>query len=240
MKKLSITGRNQVLSLLKSNIKIIKVSLDSKDSNDVRIKEIIALCQQKNISLTFENRDFFKKYAESQGVYAEFEYIENIDLEKILQKDPLIVILKDILYKQNLAAIIRSCNIAGVDLLVLPKKLKDLHLDSEVLRISEGAALNTNIYYTNIFEFLDKLIDLDIKIFGVENFGQELYFNCNFKGAVGFLFGSEKDSLSEPLMKKCDKIVKIPQSKKSNLNSLNIASAVSIVIYEKIRQNSYE
>ena len=234
-----IAGRNPVLSILKNNnIKVINVKIDKNAKEDSKINEILALCENKNVNIIYVDRNTLRDYSQSQGIVAEFTKEDNFDLEEILLNNPFIIILREIMYKQNFGAIIRTCNIAGVNLLVLPKKNKNLHLDSEVARISEGASLNMNFLYTNLFEFIDKLKLFNVSIFGIENIGDDIYFNTNLKGSVAFLFGSEASSISEPLTKRCDKILKIPQSEKSTLNSLNIASSVSIVVYEKVRQNS--
>ncbi len=237
MRNYIISGKNPVLSLLRLNLKVIEVNIEDNIRFDEKLSEIVALCKNKNVIVNYKKRDFFKNLDESQGICAKFEKDDHLDIDKILEKESSIVILKDIVYKQNLGAIIRSCALGGVDLLVLPKKEEGLHLTSEVLRVSQGGALSLNIIYVNIFEFIKKLKYFGIPLFGIENFGKDIYFNENLKGSVAFLFGSESDSLSEPLLKKCDKILKIPQSKKSSVNSLNIASSVSIIIYEKIRQN---
>ena len=234
-----IVGRNPVLSILKNdNVSVVRIKIDKNAKIDNKINEIIALCKNKNVEILYVDRNILKDFPQNQGIVAEFFKTDNFDVDTILLDNPFIVILKEIMYKQNFGAIIRTCDIAGVNLLVLPKKNRNLHLDSEVLRISEGASLNMNFLYTNLFEFIDKLKSFNISIFGIENVGDNFYFNEDLKGSVAFLFGSESNSISEPLTKRCDRILKIPQSKKSTLHSLNIASSVSIVVYEKVRQEN--
>ena len=234
-----VIGRNPVLSVLKNkDITVLFVKIDKSANKDEKISEIIALCKNKNVSVEFIDRHNLKEFSQNQGVIAQITKDSSFDIEDIILNNPFIVILKEIVYKQNFGAIIRTCDIAGVNLLVLPKKNKNLHLDSEVIRISEGSSLNMNFLYTNLFEFIDKLKLFNVSIVGIENKGEDIYFQNNLKGAVAFLFGSESNSISEPLAKRCNKILKIPQSTKSTLNSLNIASAVSIVVYEKVRQDS--
>ncbi len=234
-----VTGRNPVLSVLRNQkINVLFVKIDKSANKDEKINEIIALCKNKNVNVEFTDRQNLKEFSQNQGVIAQITKDDSFDIEEIILNNPFIVILKEIVYKQNFGAIIGTCDIAGVNILVLPKKNKNLHLDSEVIRISEGASLNMNFLYTNLFEFLDKLKLFNVSVIGIENKGDKLYFNSNLKGAVAFLFGSESNSISEPLTKRCNRVLKIPQSTKSTLNSLNIASAVSIVVYEKVRQES--
>ena len=232
-----VVGRNSILSLLHSKSKVIKVRIDVNASSDGKIREIIDLCKTRGVVVEFVSRSKLTG-KENQGVDASFVVPYPKNIEDVVLDNPFFVIFRELLYKQNLGAIMRSCDIAGVGSIILPKKNQDMLGSTEVSRISEGASFNVNTVSANIFESIDLLKKYGVKVFGIEVSGDKRYFDEDLKGPVAFLFGGEDAALSEPLIARCDKILSIPQSSQSFVNSLNVSSAVSIVIFEKIRQES--
>ena len=53
---------------------------------------------------------------------------------------------------------------------------------------------------------------------------------------MGLVFGSEGKGLRPLIRKKCDKILSIPL--RGKVNSLNVASAAAVFLFEVVRQRS--
>ena len=64
--------------------------------------------------------------------------------------------------------------------------------------------------------------------------GKPMY-ECDMKGAIGLVIGSEGEGISRLVKESCDYLVSIPMV--GELNSLNASVAAGILMYEKKRQD---
>jgi tRNA (cytidine/uridine-2'-O-)-methyltransferase len=89
--------------------------------------------------------------------------------------------------------------------------------------------------YENIEDFWSKH-PLDSHHYFATTKTDRLYYDVKYKSGDFFYFGREDAGLPEILMQKqASSMITLPM--KNSARSLNIANAVSIVVYEAIRQN---
>jgi 23S rRNA (guanosine2251-2'-O)-methyltransferase len=86
------------------------------------------------------------------------------------------------------------------------------------------------------FRVLRSLREEGVRVVGVDPGGGVDYFDERLTGSVAFILGGEGGGLSQQLMNKCDKVVRIPMS--GYLDSLNVGVAAAVVLYERMRQLS--
>ena len=92
--------------------------------------------------------------------------------------------------------------------------------------------ISVNIY-ENIEEFFLKNKDVNMVYFS--SYATKNYTTINFQDDMFFLFGKESVGLSKEItVKNLDNLYKIPIYSK-HVRSLNLANAVSIVVYEALR-----
>ena len=92
--------------------------------------------------------------------------------------------------------------------------------------------ISVNIY-ENIEEFFKKNNDVNMVYFS--SYATKNYTTINFQDDMFFLFGKESVGLSKEItVKNLDNLYKIPIYSK-HVRSLNLANAVSIVVYEALR-----
>ena len=90
--------------------------------------------------------------------------------------------------------------------------------------------------YENIEDFFNK--NKDATMIFLSSHGKENHWSIDFKDELFLVFGKESMGLSQSILKKhTDKTYKIPIHSE-HVRSLNIANAVSIVVYEGLRQLS--
>lgn len=142
---------------------------------------------------------------------------------------------------QNTGNIARTCAATGGKLhLVRPlgfnlseKQVKRAGLDYwDKLDIEE---------HDSFAEFLSKYSPEQNNMFFVTTKGKHVYSQDIYGGLeeVFVLFGRETKGLPEDVLKKyIDKTIRIPMKK--DLRSLNLANSVAIVVYEILRQKSFE
>ena len=67
--------------------------------------------------------------------------------------------------------------------------------------------------------------------------GTNTIYDVNYKKSIGLILGSEDKGISKGILKLSDDVIKIPIS--ANIDSLNVSSALSAVIFEVVRQRNY-
>jgi 23S rRNA (guanosine2251-2'-O)-methyltransferase len=83
---------------------------------------------------------------------------------------------------------------------------------------------------------MDELRERGIWLIGAEGGGKDLWYDFDYTSSVGLVFGSEGRGIRPLIKKKCDRVLSLPLC--GRLNSLNVASAASIFIYEVVRQRN--
>lgn len=233
----TVYGVNNVLSLLESNKKhsIEKIFI-LKDSNAASNSKLLS--KIKSFDTEYCNKNNFSNkfpFKHTQGVAANF-FINypNLILDDNVSNS-CYVIIDQMHDPQNLGQIIRTCECAGVDGIILPRHCS-VHITDRVIQVSQGAFFNLDIFVvTNLNNTIAYLKDNGYWITGIENSIESTnWFDNDYKNKVGVVFGSEGSGIRRLVKHSCDFLCTIPMEGKTN--SLNISAAVSAVLFERHRQ----
>lgn len=238
---MKIEGRNSVYELLKTDKEIDKI-LVQKDLKDDASKRLINVIKSNKVKIQLVDKYVIEKESESkrsQGFIAFTSDYKYFDLEDVIagakDKDGFIVVLNEILDPHNLGSIIRVCECAGVDGIVIGKD-RSASVNDTVMRISEGALNHIKVArVTNINQAIDKLKDNGYWVYGAELGGEDIY-KTNLKGKLCLVIGGEDSGVKRLTKEKCDGIIAIPMFGK--VNSLNASVACGVCVYEAIRQRT--
>lgn len=238
---MKIEGRNAVYELLKTDREIDKV-LVQNDLKDEASKRLINVMRSHKIKVQLVDKYVIEKESESkrhQGFVAftsEYDYADLYDLlDAVREKDGFIVVLNEILDPHNLGSIIRVCECAGVDGLIISKD-RSASVSDTVMRISAGAANHVKVArVTNINTAIDKLKEEGFWVYAAEVGGESLY-KSNLTGKLCLVIGGEDSGVKRLTKEKCDGILSIPMFGK--VNSLNASVACGVVVYEAVRQRT--
>ena len=152
-----------------------------------------------------------------------------------MQNDEInfVVLLDHLEDPHNLGAIIRTCEAAGVDAIILPKN-RQVQLNATVMKTSVGTLDNVKIVsVTNLVNTIDKLKKEGFWIVGTSLENSIDYRMIDYGGKIALIIGNEGSGISFLVEKKCDYLAKIPMY--GTTNSLNASVAAGIMIYEVIR-----
>lgn len=237
MKHTTLEGRNVVVEALKRNRKIFEIKIDQGATGD-KISDILGLAKSKRVITSFVSRKELDKLSKTdahQGIIALAEPIKTVSLSDVLlkKKDPFIVVLREVLYEHNLGAVLRSASAAGADAIVVPPTQGNT-ISPVVERVSMGASNSIDVVALSTHSALSVLKKNGVKIVGVEITGDSYYFESDLTGPIALVFGGEDTGLSLPISQKCDIVVRVPMI--NDIQSLNQSVAVSIVLFEKVRQ----
>ncbi|MBU0618670.1 23S rRNA (guanosine(2251)-2'-O)-methyltransferase RlmB [Patescibacteria group bacterium] len=236
-----IEGRNSVLEALKFPGRVKKLFLSQTIQKDDRVKEIfrLAVKQQLNIvRLAPKRLSRMAKTTINQGMVALADFPPIIKLEPFLDrlyehKQPaflLVVVHMD--YEQNLGAIIRSAELAGVHALIVPKNINPY--TPVVGRVSMGAMEHLPIIQESLFVTLKILKKQAISLLAADQEAKQSIWQTDLKMPLAFIIGGEAKGMSDNLSSRCDQFVNIPMSGK--LGSLNMSVAAGIIMFEVVRQ----
>ncbi|MBP3344793.1 MAG: 23S rRNA (guanosine(2251)-2'-O)-methyltransferase RlmB [Clostridia bacterium] len=237
-----IEGKNAVKQALDGGSTINKIMIDK--NYQTRKDEIISTATKNKIRIEFLPKialDKRSKTGHHQGYIAEtvdFQYssVEDIiNVSKEKKSMPFIVILDGIEDPHNFGAIIRSCECAGVDGIIIPKN-RACMVNETVIRTSTGAIANMKIAkVTNLKEAIEELKENDIWVFAAEADGEDIY-GKNLNLPIAIIIGSEGFGVKKSILSYCDGVLSLPL--KGKVNSLNASVACGIVVFEALRQRS--
>lgn len=237
-----IYGRNAVLEALKSGNRTFNKILISKTVHpSVKIDEIINLAKEKGVLFQFTAKENLSKYDEHnhQGIIAMISPVKFTDLDEFLEREHTnskIVMLDGVEDSQNLGSIIRTSVCAGVDAIIVPER-RTSPINSVVEKASAGAINHIEIIKVNSpVSAIQKLKKLNWWVIAAEAFESDNYYDVDYNDMNFVLvMGAEHSGVSKSILKLADFKVKIPMLK--NFNSLNVSNALSIIIFESVRQS---
>lgn len=238
-----IEGYRELLRASQSNIKIESLFICPDlflKNNEYKLIENI---QSKKIPIYNLRDDVFQKISyrdRPDGLIAIANTFNNElkDLEKIVDrvKNPLLVVLQGIEKPGNLGTILRTCDATAVDAIIVVDPKTDI-FNPNVVRASIGTLFTVPIFVSTSETILSFLKKKNIEIISTSPSSKKNYIDENFKKAVAITFGTEQTGLSEIWMKKSTKLVKIPMF--GEVDSLNVATSTTILLYEAIRQRKF-
>lgn len=228
---------NPILEALKHSPELINKIFIQKEKRSARIADIIRLARNNSVPFIFVPRNTLDRFSHHhQGAVAELAAKEFTPLEDILQATalPFLVVLDEIDDPQNLGAIIRSAEAAGVDGIIIPER-RSAGLTETVATVSSGALAYVKIArVVNLVRTIEELKKSGISVVGAEASAAKLWFEFDFNQPVAIVLGSEGRGLRPLVRRSCDQLLSIKQVGK--VNSLNVASAAAVFFFEVIRQ----
>lgn len=243
MKEEFIAGRNPVTEALRSGRALNKIMVQDGAKG---VTEIIAAAKARNVAVEFVKSDKLDKLAQGvrhQGVVAYAAPVAFKTLEDALKKAaakneaPFLLLLDELQDPQNLGAIIRTADAAGVHGILLPKR-RSCPLNAVVAKISAGAVEYVPVIQIgNIVQQLEDLKKQGFWVAGADMDG-EPYTKANLIGPLVLVIGAEGKGLGRLVKEHCDIIVSLPMQ--GGVNSLNAAAAGAVLMYEVVRQRGLE
>ena len=226
-----IYGRNVCDVALKENVKIRKIYLQEGFS-DKKLLNMIEKIKLKPTYLLKRKMDDLVNGIH-QGIIFDVSDYKYADIDKLLGENKFVVMLDHLEDVHNLGAIIRTCEAAGVDAIIIPEN-REVLVNGSVIKTSVGCAYQMDIVkVVNLARTIDYLKANNYWIVGTSLDTDLDYREVDYSGNICLVIGNEGKGISSLISKKCDFITKIPMYGRTN--SLNASVAAGIMIYEVIR-----
>jgi 23S rRNA (guanosine2251-2'-O)-methyltransferase len=237
---------NALLEILRASPGRVNKIFLQQESGRRPAGEIVALAKAGRIPYLFVPKQALDKLsAYHQGVVALISPKEFAPFEEIFARveaeiaagpggRPFLLLLDEIEDPQNLGAILRSAEVACVDGVILPER-RSAGLSEAVYEVSAGALEHLRVARVpNLVQAMERLKHLGVWLVGAEGGAEGSYWEFDYALPVGLVLGSEGRGLRPLVRKTCDKVLSIPV--RGKINSLNVASAASVFLFEVVRQ----
>lgn len=188
--------------------------------------------------LTRMSSDAFSKAAYREGpdgliavARQEGSSLHEVDLSK----KPLLLVLEGLEKPGNLGAILRSADGAGADAVILVDCVLDIY-NPNAIRSSQGLIFALPILSADQAQLDQWLTEHDFQIVATTPDTEDLHWNVDYTRPTALFFGSESDGLEPYWLKRAEKKIRIPMA--GQADSLNVAAAAAVCLYEARRQRS--
>ena len=227
-----VYGRNVAKELLENNKNVQKIILQD-GFND---KEIKSLIDFRKIPVQYKSKREIDDFANGvhQGIILFIPDYKYKDLDDVLTDEASFFVLLDhIEDPHNLGAIVRTCEAAGVDAIIMPRD-RQVQVNATVMKTSVGTLENVDIVtVSNLNNTISELKKNGFWVVGTALEDSVDYRSIDYSSKIALVIGNENSGMSNLVKKSCDFIAKIPMYGKTN--SLNASVAAGIMIYEVIR-----
>jgi len=210
-----VEGKKTVQELLASNIKPYKIYCLDSESLDisVAITSKVTLAELKQMSC-------LKNPSGVLGVF-HIPQVTEVDFSDWM------IAIDDVSDPGNLGTIIRLCDWFGIQHIICSKNTVDCY-NPKVLQATMGSIARVNLLYVDLSSFLK---DVSVPVYGAFMDGASVYSEeLPDKGIL--VMGNEGNGISKEVKMQIAHEISIPQFGNNTTESLNVATATSILLNE--------
>lgn len=245
----TLYGLHPVEEALRSGTRRFDHVCVARERTDLRLLKLVEDCRVAGIRIRSESRDHLTLLARNpghQGVVAMVRERSFLDLEDLLapapagspvpagSPAPLMLALDGVEDPQNLGALLRVADGAGVTGVVLTER-RSAPLSPVAVKASAGAAEHVRIArVVNLVRSLEQVKQANIWCVGLDERGSAGYTEYDFTAPCMLVLGREGAGLHDLVRRTCDHLLRIPMA--GRVASLNVAAAGAVVLYEAYRQ----
>jgi 23S rRNA (guanosine2251-2'-O)-methyltransferase len=236
-------GVHPVEEALKAGRRRFDHVLVARERQDERVERLVAVCRQAGVRVRQESREQLTLLAQTpahQGVVAMVHPQEFLAIEDLFEPAAqhgaarLLLALDGVEDPQNLGALLRVADGAGVDGVVLTER-RSAPLSPVAVKASAGAAEHLRIArVVNLVRALEELKRKNLWIIGLDERGTSDYDQFDLTGDCVIVLGREGAGLHDLVRRTCDHLLRIPMA--GGVSSLNVSAAGAVVLYEAFRQ----
>ena len=200
---------------------------------DIVSEETIPQCRHFALSAGLYAKAAYREGTE--GAIGVFQAIEHPLSSLHLKDNPLIAVLESVEKPGNLGAVLRTCDAAGADALIICDPRTDLY-NPNLIRASIGAVFTVPTAVCTTAQAISFLKSKGIRILTAQLQDSSLYYDCPMTKGTAIVMGTEATGLSDKWRQAADAHIRIPMLGK--LDSLNVSVSAAILLYEAVRKRN--
>lgn len=199
---------------------------------------LIERCRASNAEVLTCTSQVFQKIAyrdRPDGLLAVAPQI-SCSLGSLDIKEPALFVVTEAIEKPgNLGTILRTADATGTQAVIVCDRCTDIN-NPNVVRASVGTIFSLPVIESTSEETIKWLKEHKIQIVAATPHAQTNYTLADLRRSSAIVVGTEQYGLSELWLKNADVLVTIPML--GQADSLNVAAATTILLYETVRQRS--
>lgn len=236
-------GKNPVLEALRAGRPARKLVLATGVRDEPRLREILDRAGAAGVAVEETTRRRLDDIAHTehhQGVAGYFHARPTLRLDELLSRSrtpALLLVLDGIQDPQNLGALARTADAAGVDGIVLGRD-RSTPVTPAAVKASAGALEHVVVCTVpNLASALSQLGDAGTWRVGLDSEATTRYDAFDYTSPVALVVGAEGEGLRPLTRKRCDVLVSLPML--GRVESLNAGVAGALLMYEAARQRGF-
>ena len=176
-----------------------------------------------------------RKHVAAFARLAAFQYADFDTVTAAIGPQTLYLILDHLQDPTNLGNILRTAATAGVQALFLPKH-RSVRITPTVAHIAAGALAHVPVVrFGSLQNLVQSLQERGVWVVAADPYAPEPWYAIRGQQPVAIVLGHEGSGIARSILQLCDQCVHIPMV---HLESLNVATAAAVLLYEVIRQRS--
>ena len=206
-------------------------------------EELLTQSEEYNLSEVSENTPIILLSKEAYSAVAYRETTEGIlatakpkehGLQNLeLKENALVLVIEAVEKPGNLGAMLRTCDAAAVDAVIVCDARTDVY-NPNVVRSSIGCIFTNQIGIGTTEEVIHFLKEKKVKTYAAELTAEKFYFEQDLKEASAIVVGTEATGLSEEWIHAAEERIKIPML--GTIDSLNVSVSAAVLLFEARRQ----
>jgi tRNA G18 (ribose-2'-O)-methylase SpoU len=234
-------GEKVVRRLLASDLRIVSMLVTPlwyeellKDPFLKKHDDFIFYVAEKNL------HESIVGYNLHQGIMAVGKLPNQQSLESLVEqihRPHFLVALDGLVNAENVGVVVRNCAAFGVDALIVGETSSSPYLRRAV-RNSMGTVFSLPVVHVDDLSaslmFLNQ--NYGTKIIGTALQNSSKIHDTCFSESICIVLGNEGDGISSSVIKTCSELITIPMMNRTD--SLNVASASAVFLYEATKQRS--
>jgi len=237
-----LEGRNVVHAALEASTRVREIWIDRQARPTPGLKRLEALARERGVRWVpcpRKDLDAICRTGVHNGVIAFADSLPQRSLKEVLDEaeaagvEPVVVVLDEVQYEQNLGAILRTAAAVGATCIVTPTR-RGASATSVVQRVAMGGAEQVPVVREGLNSALAQLRRRGLFLIGAEADGPRPYWEADFSGPLAIVLGGEDRGLGPKIRERCDVVVSIPLTP-GVVRSLNVSVAAGLLLFERAR-----
>ena len=231
-----IEGIREIELAIKGNYEIETLLFVSEITSDFQISKFSNF-QIETIEIS---KEVYQKLAyrdTTEGIIAVAKTKSHQLSDLQLPENPLILVMESIEKPGNIGAMLRTCDAAKVDAVIIANPKTDLY-NPNMVRSSVGCLFTNQIATASTEETIDFLQQNNINFYSATLQNSTSYHTQNFTKPSALVVGTEATGLTEPWREKATQNIIIPMQ--GEIDSMNVSVAAAILLFEAKRQRDFK
>ena len=206
---------------------------------DLISKDQINKLSNNSFDLIEINKEVYQKLAyrdTTEGILAIAKIKSHVLSDLILPENPLILVMESIEKPGNIGAMLRTCDAANIDAVIIANPKTDLY-NPNIVRSSVGCLFTNQIATGTTDDVIQFLKDKNISIFSATLQNSNAYHQENYTNPTALVVGTEATGLTQAWRDHSKQNNLIPMQ--GEIDSMNVSVASAILLYEAKRQRGF-